>query len=114
MKSALKKVLVRLEERRAQPSPAVRIPGLWIDPMGPVAAQSVVPEEFFLNSLRGILAAPRRKRVTDGVVAGDWGKHAIAYNLLVRYGAAFDHDGDGRISCEPMASGWRETGTFLK
>lgn len=114
MKSALKKIVARLEERRAQPSPAVRVPGLWLDPFGPVAAQSVVPEEFFLNRLRGILAAPRRKRVTDGDVPGDWGKNAIAYNLLVRYGAAFDHDGDGKISCEPMASGWRETGTFLK
>ena len=114
MKSALKKVIARLEERRAQPSPAVRMPGLWLNPEGPVAAQSVVPEEFFLNSLRGILASPRRKRVTDGDVPGDWGKNAIAYNLLVRYGAAFDHDGDGKISCEPMASGWRETGTFLK
>ncbi|HPT16633.1 MAG TPA: hypothetical protein PK388_05075, partial [Kiritimatiellia bacterium] len=114
MKSALKKVIARLEERRAQPSPAVRIPGLWLDPLGSAAAQSVVPEEFFLNSLRGILVSPRRQRVTDGDVPGDWGKNAIAYNLLVRYGAAFDHDGDGKISCEPMASGWRETGTFLK
>ncbi|MGD9613614.1 MAG: alpha-amylase, partial [Kiritimatiellia bacterium] len=114
MKSALKKVIARLDERRAQPSPVYRVPGLWIDPFGPVAAQSVVPEEFFLNSLRGILASPRQKRVTDGDVPGDWGKNAIAYNLLVRYGAAFDHDGDGKISCEPLASGWRETGTFLK
>ena len=110
----LNRILARLEERLARPSPAVRIPGLWIDPAGPVAAQSVVPEQFFLDSLRGILAAPRRQRVTDGDVPGDWGKNAIAYNLLVRYGAAFDLDGDGRISCEPLASGWRETGTFLK
>ena len=71
MKSALKKIVARLEERRAQPSPAVRVPGLWLDPFGPVAAQSVVPEEFFLNRLRGILADPRKKRVTDGDVPGD-------------------------------------------
>ena len=32
MKSALKKVIARLEERRAHPSPAVRMPGLWLAP----------------------------------------------------------------------------------
>lgn len=111
----LKRVIARLEERLTHsPSPAYRVPGLWIDPEGPLAAQSLVPEQFFLDSLRGILAAPRRRRVTDGDVPGDWGKNAIAYNLLVRYGAAFDHDGNGKISCEPLPSGWRETGTFLK
>jgi starch synthase (maltosyl-transferring) len=113
--NALNKVMVRIEERLARsPSPAVRMPGLWINPEGPVAAQSVVPEQFFRDRLLAILATPPQKRVTDGNVPGDWGKNAIAYNLLVRYGAAFDHDGDGKISCEPLASGWRETGTFLK
>ena len=114
-KNALKRVIARLEDRLARsPSPVHRIPGLWIHPDGPLAAQTVVPEQFFLDSLRAILASPRRKRVTDGDVPGDWGKNAIAYNLLVRYGAAFDHNGDGRISRDPLASGWRETGTFLK
>ena len=112
---ALSKVISRLEERLAQsPSPAGRFPGLWIHPEGPVAIQTLVPEQFFLDRLRSILSAPRQTRVTDGDVPGDWGKHAIAYNLLVRYGAAFDHNGDGQISCEPLPSGWRETGTFLK
>ena len=113
--NALNQVIARIEERLSRsPSPAVRIPGLWIDPHGPVAAQSVVPEQFFRDSLVHILSTPPQKRVTDGGIPGDWGKNAIAYNLLVRYGAAFDHDGDGKISCEPLASGWRETGTFLK
>jgi hypothetical protein len=107
MKSALKKVIARLEERRAQPSPAVRMPGLWLNPDGPVAAQSVVPEEFFLHSLRGILASPRKKRVTDGDVPGDWGKNAIAYNLLVRYGAPSSSTATAR---SPASQGfrWRE------
>ena len=113
--NALNKVMIRIEERLARsPSPAYRIPGLWLHPDGPVAAQSVVPEQFFRDSLINLLASPPQKRVVDGGVPGDWGKNAIAYNLLVRYGAAFDHDGDGKISCEPLASGWRETGTFLK
>ena len=113
--NALNKVITRIEDRLARsPSPAFRIPGLWIDPTGPVAAQSVVPEQFFRDRLLAILATPPQARVTDGSIPGDWGKNAIAYNLLVRYGAAFDHDGDGHISCEPLPSGWRETGTFLK
>jgi len=112
---ALNQVIIRIEERlKRSPSPVVQMPGLWIDPNGPVAEQSVVPEQFFRDSLVNILATPPQKRVVDGNVPGDWGKNSIAYNLLVRYGAAFDHDGDGRISCEPSASGWRETGTFLK
>ncbi len=113
--TALHSVLSRLEERLARaPSPAYHVPGLWEDPFGAVDARSVVPEKFFTDRLRAILAEPPRKRVTDGDVPGDWGKNAVAYNLLVRYGAAFDHDGDGSVSPEPLASGWRETGTFLK
>ncbi|HQF21114.1 MAG TPA: alpha-amylase, partial [Kiritimatiellia bacterium] len=113
-KKALQRVISRLEERAQAPSPAYLVPGLWLDPHGSLATQSVVPEEYFLQSLRRIVRSPRRKRVTDGDMPGDWGKNAIAYNLLVRYGAAFDHNGDGRIACDPLASGWRETGTFLK
>ena len=113
--NALNQVVARLEERLARaPSPVYRLPGLWIDPSGPVASQTLVPERFFIDRIRTVLATPPQPRVTDGDLPGDWGKNAIAYNLLVRYGAAFDHDGDGRISCEPLASGWRETGTFLK
>jgi len=113
--NALNQLIVRIEERLAHsPSPALRIPGLWMDPNGPVDAQSVVPEQFFRDRIVDILATPPQQRVVDGDVPGDWGKNAITYNLLVRYGAAFDHDGDGRISSEPLASGWRETGTFLK
>ena len=92
---ALNLDLARLEELLAHsPTPAGRFPGLWIRPDGPAAIQTLVPEQFFRDRLRAILSAPRRKRVTDGDVPGDWGKHAISYNLLVRYGAAFDPDGD--------------------
>ncbi len=111
----LKTVLAQLEKRlSSSPSSPHLIPGLWLNPDGPVAAQSVVPEQFFCDSLRAILSTRPQKRVVDGGMPGDWGKNAIAYNLLVRYGAAFDHDGNGSISCKPLASGWRETGTFLK
>ena len=112
---AVKEVMNRLEARLAQsPSAAYRVPGLWLNPNGPLEAQQVVPEEFFLGRLRAILAQEPQSRVTDGDVPGDWGKNAIAYNLLVRYGAAFDHNGDGSVSPALLANGWRETGTFLK
>lgn len=111
----LRHLISKLEDRLAHsPSPPHLIPGLWLDPWGLPTPQSVRPEEFFLNRLKSIVAAPRRRRVTDGATPGDWGQNAIAYNLFVRYGAAFDHDGDGQIRVEPLSSGWRETGTFLK
>lgn len=113
--NALNQLMIRIEERlERSPSPPQRYPGRWIDPAGPPQAQTIVPEQFFRDSLLQILATPPQARVTDGDMPGDWGKNAIAYNLLVRYGAAFDHDGDGAVSSEPLASGWRETGTFLK
>ena len=112
---ALNRILARLDQRLAHsPSPPYRLPGLWIDPFGPGAARMVCPEQFFGERIRTILATPPQARVADGDLPGDWGKHSIAYNLLVRYGAAYDHDGDGQVSCEPLTSGWRETGTFLK
>jgi len=113
--NALNKLMVRIEERLEKaPSEPIQIPGLWIDPNGSSDARSVVPEQFFRDSLLNILSTPPQKRIVDGGIPGDWGKNAIAYNLLIRYGAAFDLNGDGTISCEPLASGWRETGTFLK
>jgi len=76
---AVKEVMNRLEARLAQsPSAAYRVPGLWLNPNGPLEAQQVVPEEFFLGRLRAILAQEPQSRVTDGDVPGDWGKNAIA------------------------------------
>jgi len=91
-----------------------RVPGLWLDPYGPTPNQVVVPEEFFLNRLTTILSEPAQPLVTNGDAPGEWSRYAVAYNLFVRAGAAWDHDGDGQIVLEPSASGWRETGTFLK
>ncbi len=103
------------EHLAAGGSPATyRVPGLWLDPYGPTDARPVVPEAFFLDRIEAILAAPPRPAVTGIGGPGEWGRYAVAYNLFVRAGAAFDHDGDGQIRVEPGADGWRETGTFLK
>ncbi|NLB66804.1 MAG: alpha-amylase [Lentisphaerae bacterium] len=113
--SALKQVLAHLDERLARsPSPDYLVPGAWVDPAGPVAARKVCPEQFYGDCIRQLLAKPPRERIANGDQPGDWSKNAIVYNLLVRYGAAFDHDGNGAVRPVPLESGWRETGTFLK
>lgn len=96
------------------PSAPRLYPGRWVDPAGGPDAQSLIPEEFFSGCIAHILNTPHRARVTDGGQPGDWAKNAVVYNLLVRYGAAFDHNADGKLSVEADEEGWRETGTFLK
>jgi starch synthase (maltosyl-transferring) len=91
-----------------------RVPGLWVDPYGPSDEQAVVPEAFYLERLAAILAQPAETPIHDGAVPGEWSRYAVAYNLFVRSGAAWDHDGDGVLALAASASGWRETGTFLK
>lgn len=117
---ALTRVLERLNDRVAASASGDRVaarytvPGLWLDPYGPVAAQPVVPEILFHDRIQAILEGHRQDCITGGEGPGDWGQNAIAYNLFVRASAAWDHNGDGRISLDPNADGWRETGTFLK
>ncbi|MCS7179388.1 MAG: alpha-amylase [Anaerolineae bacterium] len=88
------------------------IPGLWVDPAGPPARRIVNPYRFYLERVEEILHRPPTPplRGTDGA----WSRRAVVYNLLVRATTAFDHDGDGALSLDPIGDGWRETGTFLK
>ena len=116
--SALQIVIDRLGRMAEGPaaSGTYRVPGLWEKPNGRNAAAKVVnPAAFYGELLKGIAEGEATPPVRDeGRGPGDWGQTATAYNLLVRYGAAFDHDGDGRISPEAAGNGWRDTGTFLK
>ena len=117
--SALDQVVAQLHRRVATGGARLRygVPGLWLDPDGPVAERPVLPEAFFLGRIQAILAASQSASaglVSNQAGPGEWGRDAVAYNLFVRTGAAWDHDGDGQISVEPLADGWRETGTFLK
>ena len=124
---ALTRILERLGERIAKAESDSRfaatagpvagnyaVPGLWLDPFGPSAAREVIPEPFFRDRIEAILQFSPQELVTGGRGPGDWGQHAIAYNLLVRAGAGWDHDGDGAIALGPSRAGWRETGTLLK
>lgn len=104
----------RLASRDSDRFAPYRVPGLWVDPHGPVDAQDVPPEQFFLDRIAAILATPAQPLIQNPAGPGEWSRYTVAYNLFVRAGAAFDHDNDGVIGVSPSADGWRETGTFLK
>lgn len=97
---------------KGEPLGDYAIPGLWVDPGGPPARQTVNPYRFYLERVEEILHHPPAPllRGKDGA----WSRQAVVYNILVRSTTAFDHNGDGRLAAEPVGDGWRETGTFLK
>lgn len=112
--TALERLAARLRGMRGETA-EYAVPGLWANPAGTeTAAVKVDPAAFYGEVVERILrGAPKAlAKAVEG--ERDWGSSAVAYNLLVRYGAAFDHDGDGNVRPAPMANGWRETGTFLK
>lgn len=117
---AILRVRDRLRERIAvgasnnRFAQAYRVPGLWLDPHGPVDEQAAMPEQFFLDRIEDIVRSPAQSLVDNPDGPGEWSRYAVAYNLFVRAAAAWDHDGDGVIAVGPRADGWRETGTFLK
>lgn len=88
------------------------LPGRWVTPEGPPTRRIVNPYRFYLERVEEILHQPPTPplRGPDGA----WSRRAVVYNILVRATTAFDHDGDGSLSVEPIGDGWQETGTFLK
>lgn len=124
LKNELKKIAARKDNRR------IKVPALW-NPVGrPTVdggnAHDVRPAEFFLEHLEAIekhrlpSVDPTRSLNTQipGGEGGSWvGKGAI-YNLFVRLGTAYDHNGDGLLGGgkDPTLNGdgVRESGTFLK
>jgi hypothetical protein len=89
------------------------VPGLWIDPTGSPARRLLNPYRFFLDRISWIETQPQEPLIT-GEDGGEWSKHAVIYNTLVRAATGFDHDGDGKVGFDPVGDGWMETGTFLK
>ena len=85
------------------------VPGIWSGKEG--CTEQVDPATYFARIIETIMgnwsSTPKPKE-------GDWRTSAVVYNLFVRLAAAFDHDGDGSISPEPLSCGFRETGTLLK
>jgi hypothetical protein len=89
------------------------VPGLWLDPDGSPIRRPVNPYRFLLSSIEWIEDQPQESLIT-GPSGGGWSQHAVTYNILVRATTGFDHDGDGKVSLDPIGDGWMETGTFLK
>ncbi len=86
------------------------VPGIWSGKKS--GTEQVDPAAFFAHIIETILGNGENHAPKPG--NGDWKKAAVVYNLFVRLAAAFDHNGDGSISTEPLSCGFRETGTLLK
>lgn len=130
--SPLKSLKSALQAIAQAPSAAsYRVPGLWV-PVGQTPedgreTQTVNPAAFFLGHIEAIEAHalpgidPLRS-LNSQIAGGDggaWVTEKPIFNLMVRLASAFDHNGDGVLggaASDPTcnASGFRETGTFLK
>ena len=86
------------------------VPTLWRS--ATTGTKTVDPASYFSESIETILAKKSIEKAT--LAMDDWRKSAVVYNIFVRLTTSFDHNGDGAISTEPLASGFRETGTLLK
>jgi len=114
------KALDLVKQRLAQALEAGRgrdasyaVPGLWLNPNGPLVQRFVNPYHFFLDRIAWIEAQPQEPPVS-GEAGGEWSRNAVIYNALVRAATGFDHADDGRVNLDPLGDGWMETGTFLK
>jgi starch synthase (maltosyl-transferring) len=87
-----------------------RVPGIWTGKE--IDTEQVIPADYFGHIIEKILDNGNTEPSSSENV--DWRTSAVVYNLFIRLAAAFDHDGDGSISTEPLACGFRETGTLLK
>ncbi len=87
-----------------------RVPTLWSGKS--TGAEEVNPAIYFSEIIEKILGKSSLKKSSSN--SSDWRDGAVVYNLFIRLTTAFDHNGDGTISTEPLASGFRETGTLLK
>jgi len=91
------------------PVSSYTVPGIWTGKNG---VEQVNPPEYFGHIIEEILNnSTPLDSPSDNV---DWRKGAVVYNLFIRLTTAFDHNSDGTIDTEPLACGFRETGTLLK
>jgi len=88
------------------------VPDLWKN--GATGSSTVDPWDYFAGIVSEILSIPEDEGLDPLEASPDWTAGAVVYNLFVRLGTAFDHDGDGSIGTSPLPCGFRETGTLLK
>ena len=110
-KTHLASLLQALENLKSPETDTIyKVPGIWSGKE--TGTEQVNPAAYFTHIIETILNnqenhAPKPK-------GDDWRTSAVVYNLFIRLAAAFDHNGDGSISAEPLSNGFRETGTLLK
>ncbi len=106
---ALSTFKAALEEALGRPGRGpYLVPAAWTGAAG--GTLEVDPAGWLLEVLESILSSREGPPPREP----GWTRKAAVYNLFVRLGAAWDHDGDGRISPDPLEGGWRETGTLVK
>ncbi len=105
---SLKKVLDALTH--LPQSKTYHVPNIWTEEK--TSESQVCPSEYYPNIIEKILNTPKIEIVPT--THGNWTKQAVIYNIFVRLTTAYDHNADGHIAIEPLESGFRETGTFLK
>jgi glycosidase len=112
MDNALSLLEARLNDlRQAKYKNDYFVPALWLNDETK-SKQKVNPYKFFLDKIKNIrlLSATEKISLPDK----DWTKHAIIYNMFVRYATAYDHDNNGQVDILTDEKSFRETGTFLK
>jgi len=88
------------------------VPDLWQH--GTTGSSLVNPADYYGGIVGEILTNPLKEKPEQEKKHEGWTADAVVYNLFVRLGAAFDHDGNGTIGTDPLPCGFRETGTLLK
>jgi len=106
----LLKALEQLTIRECHES--YHVPRLWQETAK--GQHTVNPARYYHDIISRLVNSPELPFDNSGAPADEWSRSAIVYNLFPRLTTAFDHDNNNIISADPMASGFRETGTLLK
>ena len=110
---SLHTLLESLRSAARLPAPdSYAVPNLWQE--GTTGSSQVDPAQYYGEIVSNIISIPEEEGLDLRNPNTGWTADAVVYNLFVRLGSAFDHDGDGTIGSSPLACGFRETGTLLK
>lgn len=86
------------------------IPTIWQVNTDIIGIENVNFADFYLSQIKQIKDLKNEQADNKS----NWSNDAIIYNMFIRFGSAFDHNNDGKISIEQLKDNYKETGTFLK
>ena len=92
------------------------IPSLWLGTSlkEPLRRVKVNPCQFFVQKIDEILNFSLSSNEADYLKGEEWSRKAVVYNLFAHHTTAFDHSQKGHLESARSATGFRDTGTFLK